>query len=212
MRRKIQNLIIGSIAIAIIVTIIAYNYSVEQTKQRGLQFGIELDQIQNDVKDLQIRFYSEKTKWEEGDITKYELLEYYDTHLNEFQSIISRYNDLDPPPTFEDSVDLLKLSSETQLGSDLEFAEWIKTNDTAAKIRSDTKLQQSLNYELMGLVEFYAAKTGVAAPESDVTREIREKAVQVYDSMILNCDLVSSEFDRDTCVKDAETWLDTHVG
>ncbi len=212
MKRKIQNLLIGGIAIAIVVAIISYNYSVEQTKQRGLQFGIELDQIQNDIKDLQIRFYSEKTKWEEGGITKADLLGYYDTHLIEFQSIISRYNDLDPPPTFESSVDLLKLSSETQLNSDLEFAEWIKTDDVAAKIRSDTKLQQSLNYELMGLVEFYAAKTGVTAPQSDVLSEIREKATQVYDEMVLNCDLISSEFDRDTCIMDAERWRDIHIG
>ena len=212
MRRNIQNLIIGSIAITIIVTIIAYNYSVEQTKQRGLQFGIELDQIQNDVKDLQIQFYSEKTKWEESVITKSELLEYYNNHLAEFNSIISRYDDLDPPPAFEDSVNLLKLSSQTQLSSDLEFEKWINTNDTAAKVRSDTILQRSLNYELMGLVEFYAAKTGIEAPESNITREIKEKAVEVYDSMIYNCDLISSGFDRDVCVKDAETWRDKHVG
>ena len=61
-KKKIQNIIIVAIVVLIIGTIIAYNFSVEQTKQKGLQFGIELEQIQEDVKELQMKFYSEKTK------------------------------------------------------------------------------------------------------------------------------------------------------
>ena len=53
--------------------IAAYNYSVDQIKQKGFQFGNELAQIQQEVTELQIKFYSEKTKWDEGDISKEEL-------------------------------------------------------------------------------------------------------------------------------------------
>ena len=63
-----------TIAVIIIGSIIAYNYSFEQTKQKGLQFGIELSKIENDVSDLQVKFYSEKTGWIEGDISKEDLL------------------------------------------------------------------------------------------------------------------------------------------
>ena len=52
------------------ISIIAYNYSVDQIKQKGFQFGVELAQIQDDVAKLQTKFYSEKNKWDEGDITK----------------------------------------------------------------------------------------------------------------------------------------------
>ena len=106
-KKKIQNITIGIIAISIIGAIGAYNYSVDQTKQKGLQFGVELEQIQEEVKDLQNKFYSEKTKWEEGDITKEELLKFYDIHLNEFNEIISKYDDLNSPELFESSVELL---------------------------------------------------------------------------------------------------------
>ena len=60
--------------IIIVVGIIAYNYSSEQTKQKGFQFGNELAQIQQEVTELQTKFYSEKIQWDEGDITKEELL------------------------------------------------------------------------------------------------------------------------------------------
>ena len=73
-KKKIQNIIILSAAIVIISSIIAYNYSTDITKQKGLQFGNELSQIENELSDIQGQFYSEKTKWNEGDVSKEELI------------------------------------------------------------------------------------------------------------------------------------------
>ena len=150
-----------AIVAAIIIGIVAYNYSGEQTRQKGFVFGVELEKIQNDVKDLQTQFYSKKTQWEEGTITKKELFQHYETHVEEFEKIISRYDDLDPPESFQSAVDLLKLSSESQLESDKQFIEWMKTGDESFKIRSDTQYQQAVEYEMTGLVEYYSAKTGI---------------------------------------------------
>ena len=80
-KKKIQNIIILSIAITIIGVIIAYNYSIDTTKQKGLQFGNELSQIESSISDIQGKFYSEKTKWIEGDISKEELLKFYEMHI-----------------------------------------------------------------------------------------------------------------------------------
>jgi len=226
-KKKIQNIIIASIAIFIIGSIAAYNYSVEQTKQKGLQFGIELEQIQEDVQELQIKFYSEKTKWDEEDISKEELLEFYEKHLKKFKEIISRYDELTTPELFESSTKLLKISSETQLESDSQFIEWIKTGDESAKVRSDTQFQEALEYEMLGLVEFYSAKTGVKnyderekfeAPQSGLTK----KVIQVTENMKSKCDNEfrneSNEFDSDkieidwfNCVNEAEKWKIDHL-
>ncbi len=226
-KKKIQNIIIVAIIILIIGSIAAYNYSVDQTKQKGLQFGIELDQIQEDVNQLQIKFYSEKTKWEEGDISKEELLEFYDEHLKGFREIISRYDELTPPDLFKSSVELLKISSETQLESDSQFVEWIKTGDESAKVRSDTQFQEALEYEMLGLVEFYSAKTGVKnyegpekfeAPQSGLT----QKVIQISENMKSQCDKEFrnelGEFDSDkieidwfNCFNEAEKWKMEHL-
>jgi len=103
-KKKIQNIIIVIIVTIIIGSIIAYNYSFEQTKQKGLQFGIELEKIESDVSDLQIKFYSEKTRWTEEDISKEELLMYYEEHLEQFETIILEYDNLTPPEIFKSSV------------------------------------------------------------------------------------------------------------
>ena len=226
-KKKIQNIIIVSIAILIIGSIATYNYSVEQTKQRGLQFGIGLEQIQEEVQELQIKFYSEKTRWNEGDISKEELLEYYEKHLKEFKEIILKYDELTPPELFKSSVELLKISSETQLKSDSQFIEWMKTGDESAKVRSDTQFQEALEYEMLGLVEFYSAKTGVKnyeegekfeAPQSGLT----QKVIQVSENMKSQCHIEfkneSGEFDSDkieidwfNCINEAEKWKIEHL-
>ena len=160
-KKKIQNIIIFAIAILIIGSIIAYNYSTDITKQKGLQFGNELSQIESSISDIQGKFYSEKTKWIEGDISKEELLKFYEMHINNFRETISKYDGLTPPELFQSSVALLKISAETQLESDLQFIEWVKTGDESAKIRSDTLFQESYEYQNLGLVEFQTAKIGI---------------------------------------------------
>ena len=226
-KKKIQNITIGIIAITIIGAIIVYNFSVDQTKQKGLQFGIELEEIQEEVKELQTKFYSEKTRWEEGDMTKEELLEFYEKHLQDFEAIISKYDDLSPPEIFKGSVELLKLSSQAQLDSDTEFIKWIKTGDESAKIRSDTQIQESLEYEMLGLVEFYSAKTGVKnydepekfeAPQTGLT----QKVIQISENMKKQCDNQFrnelGEFDSEqieiewfNCTNEAKKWKIEHL-
>ena len=160
-KKKKQNIILVVIVIVIISGIVIYNYSADQTKQKGFQFGNELDQIQTEVKELQTLFYSKKTQFEEEEITEDELFEHYEKHVGEFKKIISQYDALVPPESFQSAVDLLKLSSQTQLDSDVQYIEWMETGDKSFKIRSDSQYQQALEYEMAGLVEYYSAKTGI---------------------------------------------------
>ena len=160
-KSKKQNIIIVTIAVIIIGAIAGYNYSVDQIKQKGLKFGNELQQIQEDVKQLQTEFNSKITQWEEEDLSQQELSEYSKNHIEKLQNMILRYDDLIPPKQFASSVELFKLSTQAQLDSDKEFIEWIKTSDDSHKIRSDSLLQESFEYEMMALGEFNAAKSGL---------------------------------------------------
>lgn len=160
-KSKKQNIIIASVAIIIIGAIAGYNYSVDQTKQKGLRFGNELQQIQEEIKQLQTEFNSKVIQWKEGDLSQEELSEYSKTHVEKLQNAILKYDDLIPPKQFAPSVELFKLSTQTQLDSDKEFIEWIKTNDDSHKIRSDSLIQESFEYEMAALGEFNAAKAGL---------------------------------------------------
>ena len=160
-KAKKQNIIIASVAIIIIGAIVAYNYSYDQTRQKGLKFGNELQQIQEDVKQFQIQFDSKITQWKEGDLSLQELLDYSETHVDEMQEAISKYDELTPPVQFVPSVELFKLSTQAQIDSDKEFIEWIKTKDESHSIRSDSLLQESFEYEMLALGEFNAAKAGL---------------------------------------------------
>ena len=226
-KKKIQNIIILSVAIVIISSIITYNYSTDITKQKGLQFGNELSQIENELSDIQGKFYSEKTKWNEGDISKEELIEFYKNHVNDFREIILKYDKLSPPELFESSVALLKISAETQLESDLQFIQWIKTGDESAKIRSDALIQEAYEYQNLGLVEFQTAKVGikhyVGGEKFEEPQGVSpQKVLQVSEKMKEQCNQQfqneSGEFDSNeleiewfNCNNKTEQWKIEHM-
>jgi hypothetical protein len=74
------------------------------------------------------------------------------------EDILGRYDDLTPPQSFANSVELFKLSTQKQIESDRYLIEWIRTNDTSNKVRSDLLLQESFEDEMAALASFTKAK------------------------------------------------------
>lgn len=160
-RKKRQNIILGIIAIVVIGLVIVYYYSAEETRIKGFTFGNNLQRIQEDLKKIQTDFQSEITVLEDGDISKDEFLEYSDTHISKMEELVSRYDALDPPEVFSSSVELFKLSTQSQLESDKEIIRWIQSGDIDAKIRSDSLMEESFGYEMAALTKFNDVKAGI---------------------------------------------------
>lgn len=159
-KRLKQNIAIAVIAAIIISVVIAYNYYADQNKVKGFNFGNELQQIQDELKKLQNEFDSKMIQLEEGDLTKDEFLEYSKNHVSELEKIVPKYSELMPPEPFTTSVELFRLSTESQLESDKEFIKWIETGDEMHKIRSDSLIQEAFQYELAALAEYKAVQQG----------------------------------------------------
>lgn len=160
-KKQKQNIALAVIALVIIVGIIAYNYYIDQIKIKGLNFGNKILQIQNDLKKMQDDYESKIIQWTEGDLSKDELLEYSQIHISGLEGLITRYDRLTPPEPFIASVDLFKLSTETQLESYREYIKWIETQESSFKIRSNLLLQESFEYELAALAKFKNAQLGI---------------------------------------------------
>jgi len=160
-KKKIQNIAIAAIAAVIIGSIIGYNYYIDQINVKGFNFGNELQQIQDVVTKLQNDFSSKTVQWKEGDLTKEELLEYSNNYISEMEKIIPRYGKLVPPEPYVTSVELFKLSTESQIESDREFIKWIETGDDSHMIRSESLIQEALQYELAALADYKDAQRGL---------------------------------------------------
>lgn len=160
-RKKRQNIILGIIAIVVIGLVIVYYYSADQTRIKGFTFGNNLQQIQEDLKKIQTDFQSEITVLEDGDISKDEFLKYSEAHVSKMEELVSRYDALDPPEVFSSSVELFKLSTQSQLESEKEIIRWIQSGDIDAKIRSDALMEESFGYEMAALTKFNDAKAGI---------------------------------------------------
>ena len=117
-------------------------------------FGNELKQIQDDLKKNTHSYDSKISLLKEGSLDREKFLEFAEKHKDEMSKIILRYDSLQIPNDFKTAVDLFKLSSETQLESDILIMEWVKTGNDAAHIRSDALLQESFDYEMAALAEY----------------------------------------------------------
>jgi hypothetical protein len=148
------------IGIVIIGLVVGVSYYIEKAKNSGQSFGNNLEQIQSDLKKQTSDYESNKTIWQEGGLTKQEILKISENHLLELEKIVERYDKLTPPQAFTSAVELFKRSTQTQLESDKLLKKWIETGDNSTKIRSDELLQQSFEYETSALVSFNTAKKG----------------------------------------------------
>jgi len=155
-KKKKNSVVYAAIIVGILVvsSTIFFLYSNDQAKLRGQMFGNELKQIQDDLKKNTHSYDSKLSLFKEGNLDREKFLEFAEKHKDEMSKIILRYDSLQIPNDFKTAVDLFKLSSETQLESDILIMEWVKTGNDAAHIRSDALLQESFDYEMAALAEY----------------------------------------------------------
>ncbi len=160
-KKKKQNIILVTVGAVLIALVVGSYYSADLTRNKGFTFGNELQQIQEELKNSQDDFNSQVIIWREGDITKDEMLNYGHNHIIKLEELVLRYDFLSIPESFVPSVELFKLSTETQIQSDKQFMMWLETNEEQYKIRADNLLQDSFEYEMAALEKFNEAKRGI---------------------------------------------------
>ena len=155
-KKKKHSVVYAAILVGVIIVAMSifFVYSSDQAKMRGEAFGKALEFIQVDLTKLFHSFDSKVAMFKQGDISKGEFLEFTEKHEREMEKIILRYDNLQIPQSFVSSVELFKLSAETQLESDHYMIEWVRTGEDSAHVRSDQLLHQSFQYEQAALYEF----------------------------------------------------------
>ena len=149
-------IIIGVIIVGIVIFV---NYYLDQTKLSGQRFGDQLAQIQSDLKNETQNFDDYLTQYKNGQISKDQMLKITDDHILAVQNILPQYEKLKAPELFVPSLQLFKLSTETQIESDKALREWITTGNNASSAKSDQLLQQSFQYEMNALQSYENAKS-----------------------------------------------------
>ena len=157
-KSKFPIIIIGAIIIGIVVF---YFYSADQAKIRGFAFGNEIQSLQEEIQNEQGQFISSIAKWDEDTISDDEMIRIGEKHLQTFNNLLKKYDNLQPPDAFSRSVKLLKLSLEYQIESHEYRLEWIKSGNDSEWIRSQELTQLSFEAEQAGLKSFNDAKAGI---------------------------------------------------
>lgn len=156
---KLRMQVAIAIGVTIVVSVIFVNYYLDQTQLSGQRFGDQLSQIQLDLKNETQNFDMHLTQYKNGQISKDQMLRITDEHISAIQNILPRYEELKAPELFVPSLQLFKLSTETQIESDKALREWVVTGDNATSAKSDQLLQQSFQYEMNALQSYENAKS-----------------------------------------------------
>jgi len=159
-KNKKRNITLAAIVVVVIALVIGFNYSAEQTRIKGFIFGNELQQIQEDLKKLQDEFEANLSMYKDGDISKEEFLDFAPNHVRKMEELISRYDRLEPPPTFVSSTEVLKYSTELQLESQEHLISWVKSGNEDDLFLANRTHQESFNMEMIGLGDFEKALAG----------------------------------------------------
>jgi hypothetical protein len=147
------------LGITVITIVIVVNYYLDQTQISGQRFGDQLAQIQSDLKNETQNMDTYLTQYKAGQISKDQMLSITDSHLTAMQNILLRYDQLKAPELFAPSLQLFKLSTQTQIESDKTLREWIVTGDNATYSKSDQLLEQSYQYEMHALQSYESTKS-----------------------------------------------------
>lgn len=148
----------AALAVSVAVAAAAWQaHSADQARRAGLEFGNELAQIQDDLRSLQSGFSDLSASWDGAGDRQGRAGE----HLAAMESLVARYSDLRPPPGFGPSVELFRMSAQSQLESDREYVRWLQGGNPADLARSDALLQDAFELETAALGKFDRAKKGL---------------------------------------------------
>ena len=159
--KNTSKISVVSITIILVGITVFYFYSADQAKIRGFEFGNEIQLLQEEIQNEQGAFISSIAKWDENTISDDEMISMGENHLETFNNLLKKYDELQPPDSFSRSVKLLKLSLEYQIESHEHRLAWIKNGDDSEWIRSQELTQLSFEAEQVGLKSFNDAKTGI---------------------------------------------------
>ena len=160
-KKKTGSFLTISIALVLVGIVVFYFYSSDQAKIRGFEFGNEIQSLQEEIQNEQGQFISSIAKWDENAISDDEMIRIGEKHLETFNNLLKKYDDLRPPDSFIRSVKLFKLSLEYQIESHEHRIKWIENGNESEFIRSQELTQLSFEAEQVGLKSFNDAKTGI---------------------------------------------------
>ena len=156
-KKRIHIAILAGTTIIIVAIVLSYNF--DQAGLKGQKFGNDLALIQSDLKNETQSFDYQLSLYEKNQLSRSDMLNITDKHIEKMQNFLIKYDNLNPPEPFVPSLQLFRLSTQTQLESDQLLREWVQTGDNVTRIKSDNLLQQSFQYEMNALQSFNSAKS-----------------------------------------------------
>ncbi len=154
---KSKQFLVTVIAGAIIATVVGISY-VLMTQATDKENYVRLIQIISDrSREFTQAYENSITEWNDGEISREEMLQITDNHLEHLNGLLAELRSMEPPEKFRLAHELSILSLNHELQSDMHMRNYIETGNDDEYDRSVEFLQKAFDYETQAFEEFSRA-------------------------------------------------------
>lgn len=154
--KSLKILFIMGIIIVICISSL-YIHNDELNVEKCITLHHELELLQNELNIIQSRFDKKMKTFQNNLVSKEKITQYSNEYNKNLEILSNKYDDLEVPANLLNSINLFKLSVDTQQQSNNLIIKWIQDNNQSNLRRSYYLLQNSYEYE-SGALSLYNSK------------------------------------------------------
>jgi hypothetical protein len=147
-------IVIGGAIIAVVIGI-SFVLMIQATNNENYVRSIQI--ISDRSGQFTQAFENSVTEWRDGEISREEMLQITDNHLENLNGLLGELRNMEPPEKFRLAHELSILSLSHELQSDRHYRNYIETGSDDEYDRSVEFLQKAYDYETQAFGEFSKA-------------------------------------------------------
>lgn len=154
---KSKQILIIIVGIGVIGAVVGVSFVLTTQAANNENYLKTIQSISDQSRTFTLAYEDSLTKWQGGEISKEEILQLTEGHLENLDRLLTKLKSMEPPEKFRTAHELgiLSLSHETQ--SDRHMRNYIETgNEDEYKISAEL-LQKAFDYETQAFEEFSRA-------------------------------------------------------
>lgn len=144
--KSLKILFIMGIIIVICISSL-YIHNDELNVEKCITLHHELELLQNELNIIQSGFDKKIKTFQNNLVSKEKIIQYSNEYNKNLEILSNKYDDLEVPTNLLNSINLFKLSVDTQQQSNNLIIKWIQDNNQSNLRRSDYLLQNAYEYE-----------------------------------------------------------------
>lgn len=154
---KSQRILVVTVCVGIVAAVLGISFVLMTQTTNGENYIRTIQSVSDESRALTQPYEDSIAKWQNWQISKEEILQITDRHLENLDRLLTKLKSQEPPEKFHTAHELSILSLGHELQSDQHMRNYIETGKEEERKMSATLLQRAFDYETQAFEEFSRA-------------------------------------------------------